>query len=213
MAGSQQPEIPGRPGLANVRHDGDLSPSPDGHLPLSAQGVFVGDEVSLDVSLTAAQARLASLIRGGLLGAASAQAYSDGITGLARAGPPGPAPGPSRLVQVHFRDLTAHGDSASLALRWEVTGHGGGLFPVLDADITLTPAGQRSTTLTLTGAYRPPPGAVLDRAVMHQVATATIPAFLHRIAQAIAHPARAAGPQTAAAGPDPPPLPPEPDTP
>jgi len=87
------------------------------------------------------------------------------------------------------------------------------LFPVLDADITLTPAGQRSTTLTLTGAYRPPPGAALDRTVMHQVATATIPAFLHRIAQAIARPARAAGPQTAAAGPDLPPPPPEPDTP
>jgi hypothetical protein len=212
VAGPQPPEIPGRPRSAGARHEGDLSLSPDGHLPLSTHGVFVGDEVSLDVSFAAAQARLASLIRGGLLGAASAQAYRDGITGLAPPGPPGPAPGLSRLVQVYFRDLTAHGHSVSMALRWEVTGPSGGLFPVLDADITLTLSGQRSTTLTLTGAYRPPPGAALDQAVVHQAATATMQAFLDRIAQAIAHPATAAGPQAAAAGPDPPALPSEPDT-
>ena len=64
----------------------------------------VGDEVPLDVSFTAAQTRLVDLIRGGLLGGASQEAYSDGIT-LARVGPMGSVPGPSRLVQVHFREL------------------------------------------------------------------------------------------------------------
>ena len=179
--------------------------------------MFVSDEVSLEVSFTAAQAGMADLICGGLLGSASQEAYSDGITGLARVGPLGSVPGLSRLVQVHFQDLKASDDSAAwLPLRWEVAGPGGGLFPVLDADITLISAGTHSTTLTLTGAYRPPPGAVgagLDRAIVHQIATATIRALLHRVAQAIAHPARPARSGTKAADLDPPRLPPEPDTP
>ena len=153
--------------------------------------MFVGDEVPLDVSFTAAQTRLVNLIRGGLLGGASQEAYSDGITGLARVGPMGSVPGLSRLVQVHFRELKASDGSARLALRWEATGPGGDLFPALDADITLTPAGNHSTTLTLTGAYRPPLGTVgaeLDRAILYRVAAATIRAFLHRVADAIAPP-------------------------
>jgi hypothetical protein len=177
--------------------------------------VFVSDDVSLDVSFTAARARLADLIRGGLLGSASAQAYSDGITHLALAGPVGSAPGLSRLVQVHFQDLRASGDSARLALRWEAGAPVGGLFPALDADITLTPAGKHATMLTLTGAYRTPPGAAAaepDRAVVHRVATATIRAFLDCITEAIARPARTAEP-AGASDPDSGPLPPEPGTP
>ena len=49
----------------------------------------------------------------------------------------------SRLVKVQFRHLVTHEDSAVWALRWEVTGKTGALFPVLDADITLTRAGNR----------------------------------------------------------------------
>jgi hypothetical protein len=102
--------------------------------------VFISGEVSLDVSCTAAQARLAALIGGGVLISASAQAYSDGITGLAGVGPLGSALGLPRLCQVHCQDLKAGGDSARLALRWEVTGPAG-LVPALDADLTLTPPG------------------------------------------------------------------------
>jgi hypothetical protein len=166
--------------------------------------VFVSNEATLNVSFTAAQARLTHLICGGVLGSASAHAYRDGITGQAR------------LVHVHFQDLTARGDSARLALRWEAAEPGGGLFPALDADITLTPAGEYSTRLTLTGVYRPPPGSAatgLDRAVVRQVVTATIRAFLDRITDAISHPAMAAGPGTEAADPHPHSLPPEPETP
>jgi hypothetical protein len=166
--------------------------------------MFVSDEAPLDVSFTAAQARLRHLIRGGVLGRASAQAYSDGFTGLAR------------LVNVHFQDLAARGDSARLALRWEAAGRGGGLFPALDADLTLTPAGHRSTRLTLTGVYRLPPDSAnpeLDQAVVRQVITATTRGFLHRITDAISHPAGAAEPGTDADGLDPSPLPPELETP
>jgi hypothetical protein len=64
----------------------------------------------------------------------------------------------SKLVEVLFLEVATRGESAVLALRWEATGPGGRLFPALDADMSLTPAGQHSTRLSLTGAYRPAPG-------------------------------------------------------
>jgi len=149
--------------------------------------MFVGDEVLLDISFTAARARLQRVGRDGLLLAASDDAYGDGITGLTRVG----AAGFSRLVRVQFRDLTERPNVAGLALRWEVDGPGGGLFPVLDADIELIGAGPQTTWLTIAGAYRPPLGvlgAALDRAVLHRVAKATIRDFLSRIAAALAEP-------------------------
>src|SRR5690349_22963715 len=108
-------------------------PLPGRHLAELTRRVFISGEVSLDVSFTVAQARLATLIGGGLLVSASVQAYSDGITGLAGVGPPGSVLGLSRLCQVYGQNLKAGGDSARFALRWEVTGPGG-LVPALDAD-------------------------------------------------------------------------------
>ena len=75
-----------------------------------------------------------------------------------------------------------------LTLRWESTGPGGRLFPALDADITLTPAGEHATLLGLAGSCRPPPGSLgagLDRAILHRVAAATIRAFISRVADSI----------------------------
>ena len=153
--------------------------------------MFVGDDVLLDVGFDAARAGLANLCRSGSLLIASQGAYGTGITGLIRVGPLGSALGASKLVEVHCRDLTATSDSAGLALRWEATGPGGGLFPALDADITLAPVGEHATVLALAGTYRPPlgaVGAVLDRAVLYRVASATVRDFLSRVADAIAHP-------------------------
>jgi hypothetical protein len=100
-------------------------------------------------------------------------------------------PGISRLVEVQFRDLVLNEGGAGLALRWDVTGPGGALFPALDADITLTPAGDTATTLALAGTYRPPLGALgagLDRAILNRVAGATVRDFLNRLAAAIVPP-------------------------
>jgi hypothetical protein len=160
-------------------------------------GVFVGDEVLLDISFVAARARLANLIRGGLLLSVSEGAYGEGIAGQARVGPLGSAPGISRLVEVHVRDLAETSDSAGLALRWAATGPGGRLFPALDADLTLRSAGEQATVLALVGAYRPPLGGLgagLDQAILHRVATATIRTFLGRVADAIVRPAGAVAP-------------------
>jgi hypothetical protein len=153
--------------------------------------MFVSDQVPLGTSFGAAKAGLAALSRGGSLAGVSEAAYGEGIAGLARAGPLGPVPSVSRLVEVRFRDLVQRDDRAGLALRWEAAGPGGGMFPVLDADITITWAGEHNSLLTLAGTYRPPLGALgagLDRASLHRIAAATIRAFLSRIADAIVHP-------------------------
>jgi hypothetical protein len=163
--------------------------------------MFVGDEVALEVSLAVARARLASLTRGGLLASASEDAYALGVMGLARVG----ALGLSREVRVQARELTERDGSAGLAIRWEVTGPGRGLFPVLDADIRVLATGEETTLLTLAGAYRPPLGAVgeaLDRAILHRVAAATVRNFLSRVAAGIT-----GQPDPAEAGTGPAPLP------
>jgi hypothetical protein len=146
--------------------------------------MFVGDEVGLGVSFDVARARLAELARGGWLASVSEDSYGLGVTGLSRVG----ALGLSREVRVQVRELAERDGSAGLAIRWEVAGPGGGLFPVLDADITVHPAGDDAALLTLAGAYRPPLGALgqaLDRAILHRVAAATARNFLTRVAAEI----------------------------
>lgn len=161
--------------------------------------VFVGGEVRLDVDFDAAQSRLAALIGADVLLTASQDAYGDGAVRLARVGPLGSVPGASRLVAVKFGGPVPRGDSVVVALRWEAIGPGGGLFPALDANLTLARAGAAVATLRLEGAYRPPLGALgagLDRAVLHRVADATVQGFLGRMGAAITHLARVAGPSS-----------------
>jgi len=140
--------------------------------------MFVGDEVRLDVGFAVARERLTRLGESGALFAPSADVYGPG---LARVGP-GVV---SKLVRVQVRELSCTDKSGGLALRWEATGTGGKLFPVLDADLTIVDFGDQGTLVALAGVYRPPLGALgqaLDRAVLHRVATATIKGFLTQVA-------------------------------
>ena len=153
--------------------------------------MFVAGEVLLDMSFPAAAARPANLAHGESLTRVSEGAYGDGLTGLVWVGPLGAAPGMSKLVKVHFLDVVTRGESAVLALRWQATGPGSRLFPALDADVSLTPADEHSTRLSLAGAYRPPLAAVgagLDKAVFHRVADATVRSLLARVADTLASP-------------------------
>jgi len=156
--------------------------------------MFVAGQVRAEVSFALAQARLARLaFTGGLLGA-SHGAYGAGLAGLVSADPPGHEPEMAGLVSARFGDLIGYLDSARVALRWEAIAPGGELFPVLDADLTLSPAGDQATTLTLIGVYRLPPGIQdneLGQAVIRRIAQMTIQAFLNRIATAITVPAPA----------------------
>jgi hypothetical protein len=168
----------------------------------SLGAMFVGDEMRLGVGFDAAQAGLANLAHGGPLLAVSAEAYGEGLAGLALVGPLGSVRGMSRLVEVRFLDLVIRDEAAVLTLRWEAIGAGGRLFPALDADITLTPAGEHATLLRLAGAYRPPLGSVgagIDRVILHRVAAAAIGAFMNRVADAVTQAPRVAGTPTGVA--------------
>ena len=139
--------------------------------------MFVGDEVRLEIGFALTRKRLARLSESGALFGPSEDAYGPSLTRVGVAGV-------AKLVRVQTRELSWTDISAGLALRWEATGAGGGLFPVLDADLTLAPAGE-GTVLRLAGAYRPPLGPLgqaLDRAILHRVADATIRSFLARVA-------------------------------
>jgi hypothetical protein len=164
--------------------------------------MFIGDEVSVNVSVAVAAARLMSLIGNGSLITSSREAWREGT---ARVGPVGPVPGLSKLVHVLIGEPRQHGALTTLALRWEADGPSGRLFPVLDGDIILIPNGDDATLIGLEGVYRPPAGhagEILDRTLLHRLAAATIRAFLSQIAEAIAAPAQS----RAERAPDPGPL-------
>ena len=150
----------------------------------------------MNVSLGVARARLVSQIRGGGLLTASQDAYAAGIAALSSDGEPGSGPAMSRLVEVRVREPVTHGNSVLVALRWEAIGPRGELFPALDANLTLVPAGQQSTTMRLAAAYRPPPdagGAQPGPLAVNQMAAATVQEFLSRIGAAVTSSAPVAG--------------------
>lgn len=158
--------------------------------------VFIDHEVVLTVSFPAARTGLMQLSRAGWFSDASETAYSDGLSWLIRVGPFGDVPGASKLVRVLLLDLVEHGDSAMMPLRWEATGVMGRMFPVLDANLTLTRETDDTTRLTLNGVYRPPlagVGAGLDRALLHRAASATVRSLVRSIAVTLCSLEAAAG--------------------
>ena len=103
--------------------------------------MFVGHDLLLEVSFAVARERLVQLTQGGALISASEDAYGRGTASLTRVG----AAGLCKLVRVQLRELARTDRSAGLAMRWEATGPGGGLFPVLDADLRLASADDQVT--------------------------------------------------------------------
>lgn len=168
--------------------------------------MFVGHEITLAAAYPDARAGLVGLTHGGWLSDASDDAYAEGLAGLVRVGPFGPVPGTSKLVRVLLLEPIERQNSLTLSLRWEATGPVGPLFPVLDANIILIPAGENASQLALAGAYRPPFATVgqrLDRMLLHRAASATVRSLLERIAETIA-PGGAADSGPPAQGPFPP---------
>src|SRR5215472_9680421 len=169
--------------------------------------MFVGDEITLGASYPDARAGLLRLTHGDWLSDASGDAYAEGLAGLVRVGPFGDVPGASKLVRVLLLEPVERAGSLTLPLRWEATGVMGSLFPVLDANIILIPAGEDASQLALAGAYRPPfaaAGRGLDRVLLHRAASATVRSLLRRMAETItaATPA-VTGPEPARTGTEP----------
>lgn len=168
--------------------------------------MFVGHETQLAVGYDTARERLATLIATGSLATVSEDVYGEGMTALLRVGPGRPGLGVSRLVRVRFRELISRGHSAVLTFRWEAVGPGGGLFPALDADLTLSPLPGERCLLRVDGVYRPPLGSVgaaIDRVFLNRIAAATIREFVLRVAAGVA-PEVLAQSAVAADDPDPP---------
>ena len=81
------------------------------------------------IGYRAAQARFANLLRGNWLAEVSEAAYDGELTGLLKVGPAMPVA--AKLVRVRVVDPVYRGDVMTVGLRWEATGPGGNLFPVL----------------------------------------------------------------------------------
>ena len=157
--------------------------------------MFVVQDLTIGIGSRAAQARFENLLHGNWLAETSRAACEGGAEGLLRVGPAGPVA--AKLVRVCFLDPVYRGDVMTVGLRWEAAGAAGILFPVLDANISISPAGDESARLALAGSYRPPLGrlgAGLDRAIMHRVAAATVRCLLQSVAEALVSPAPAGHP-------------------
>lgn len=155
----------------------------------TTDGMFVSDHLLLNIGFAAARARLGKLAGSGLLLRASEHAYAETITGLADAA--GPAAGASQLAGVCPGEVTETPGNAQFPVHWEATTGAGALVPALDADLTLTPAGEQATVFALTGVFRPPPAladAGLDREIVSWFATAALRVFLARLAAALVQP-------------------------
>jgi hypothetical protein len=151
--------------------------------------MFASHEVELSMSFARARAKLMTLLsQGEWLSGPSGRAYAEGLDSLIRVGPFGAVLGASKLVRVQLLEPVPREDTVVLPLRWEATGTAGRLFPVLDANLVLTPRDADRSTLALIGAYRPPlggVGAVLDRALLHRAATATIRSLVYQAADSV----------------------------
>jgi hypothetical protein len=115
---------------------------------------------------------------------AASDAIAAGGRTLARAG----FAGISKTVEVSTLEPYLRGDVTVIALRWSATGPFGDVFPALDADHEVSPAGPGLSRVTLTGSYRPPLGPVgelLDRTILHRAGALSIRHWL-RDARAVA---------------------------
>jgi hypothetical protein len=151
--------------------------------------MFVAEELVIDVCVDDARRRLGELVRGGGLGCASRAAFEAGFCGVPRPGQVAGCQGASTLARVEFLEPVQHCEVMTVGLRWQSGGVGSALSAILDADITLAPAGQGGCRLALAGSYRLPLGrlgAGADKVVMHQVSSATMRALLGSLADSLA---------------------------
>ena len=139
--------------------------------------MFVAHDIQCGVDFATARPGLVGLVADRALVDASRVAYHEGLAGLGLDCP--------RLARVRTLTSMRGCGQATAGLRWEATGGSGDLFPVLDADLTLSPMGRSSTRLALAGVYRPMFGGLdsdLYPAAVDRVANLTARALLRTVA-------------------------------
>jgi len=151
--------------------------------------MFVAGYLTVSTGSGAAQARFENPVHGDWLAGASEAVYDGAVTGLRKVDPAGPVAG--NWSGSASSTPVWRGDVMTVGMRWEATGATGALFPVLSANISISPSGDQTARLALAGSYRPSLGrlgAGLDRAVMHQVVAATMRSLLRNVAAALTSP-------------------------
>lgn len=92
--------------------------------------------------------------------------------------------GISKQVRVQLLPARTVNGVLTVPFRWEATGPTGRLFPSVDANLTLTPAGENVTTVTVTASYRPPLGRfgeAMDQTLLAGLAECTVSAMVREV--------------------------------
>jgi len=146
--------------------------------------VFIYYFVHLDRSFREARGQLLEVLSG--LDGMAAAAYREGEEIRARIGL-SEHPTVAKSVRLEVGEPVGKDETMLLPIVWEATGTPG-LFPRMEAEVVLAELGPELTQLSLRGSYRPPLGSlgrVLDRALLHRVAEASVKGFVDRVARTI----------------------------
>lgn len=161
--------------------------------------MLVYDFIRVPLPVAQVRHRLSAAVNGLWQHVAEA-AYDEGEDLLSRVGPFGPVPGLSKAVSMQVGKARDRGEGFVIPLQWSATGPTE-LFPVMLADLEITPLGADQSQLRLSGSYDPPLGPIgrqLDRLLLHQLAEATVRALLGQLVAALLKepvPRRGPGPQ------------------
>lgn len=157
----------------------------------SPHGESVATLLTFGVDVEADAAMVTSRLCDGGAGflALARDATGDGRAAVVTVGPASPHIGVP--VEVRIGDAFARGDQVAFPIRWEA-GQAASIFPVLDGTLLVSQLGDTRSRIEIETSYRVPlrsVGELLDRAVLHRVAEATVRSFLSRLAEALASPA------------------------
>ena len=89
-----------------------------------------------------------------------------------------------RSVEIEIGAAVRTRSKTLIPFSWRATGSMAGLFPTMDGDLEIAPLDTAVTQLAISARYAPPLGVVgkmLDRAVLHRVAEATVKDFLDHL--------------------------------
>jgi len=146
--------------------------------------VFIYYFVHLDRPFGEVRGQLLEVLSG--LDGMAAAAYREGEEIRARIGL-GESSLVAKTVRLEVGEPVGEDETMLLPIVWEATGTPG-LFPRMEAEVVLAALGPVLTQLSLRGSYRPPLGPigrVVDRALLHRVAEASVKGFVDRVARTI----------------------------
>jgi len=147
--------------------------------------VFIYYFLHLNRPFGEARGQLLKVLSG--LDGMAAAAYREGEEIRARIGVGGGSPLLAKTVRLEVGEPVGEEETMLLPIVWEATGRPG-LFPRMEAEVVLAALGPGLTQLSLRGTYQPPLGPigrVVDRALLHRVAEASVKGFVDRVARTI----------------------------